>query len=310
MEIEKFIKIVSKTNIGMKISIIVIDLMIQIIPKVEIGHMIETGHIVETGTTPKNTKETGHTLEIDHMTEMILIVEIDCEAITENLKTRDMREGLKTIIKTGTARIIIEIVTKKNKYQNKDRYKNDSYGKTSRSKERYYLYNEDDIFHSKIERVHEILQTMSPEKEIAIVFMITFSENPDKILDSICSPADVDHLISKRIEYAKTQKAENSTRDPHVNITSTTSSHNYESVNTGLELTQEPVDTEIIEDRNSDSEEEMQISDLDECEIIHELDFRELEQIPYVMVKLTEGQVLEVYVRKRKQNFRVWTKIL
>ena len=100
---------------------------------------------------------------------------------------------------------------------------------------------------------------MSPEKEITIGFMITFSENPDKILDSICSPADVDHLISKRIEYAKTQKAENLTKDPHVSITSNTSSHNCESINTGLELTQESVDTEIIENSNSDSVEEIQI---------------------------------------------------
>ena len=46
------------------------------------------------------------------MAEMSHIVEIDHEAITENLKTRDMREGLKTMIKTCMARIIIEIVTK------------------------------------------------------------------------------------------------------------------------------------------------------------------------------------------------------
>ena len=72
MEIGENIKISIKTNTGIKISMIMIDPMIQI----------------------------------------ILIVEIDCKAITENLKTRDMREGLKTIIKTGTARIIIEIVTK------------------------------------------------------------------------------------------------------------------------------------------------------------------------------------------------------
>ena len=50
--------------------------------------------------------------EINHTTEIGLIVEIGCEAIVGILKTRDMREGLKTIIKTGTARIIIEIVTK------------------------------------------------------------------------------------------------------------------------------------------------------------------------------------------------------
>ena len=69
MEIGENIKIVIKTNIGMKISMIMIDLMIQIIPKVEIGH------IVETGTSHKNTKETGHTIEMDYMAEMIYIVE-------------------------------------------------------------------------------------------------------------------------------------------------------------------------------------------------------------------------------------------
>ena len=91
---------------------------------------------------------------------------------------------------------------------------------------------------------------MSPEKEMAIGFILLFSENPDKILDSIHAPTDVDHLISKIIEYAKTQKAENLTKDPHVYITSNTSSQNYESINAGLELTQESVDTEIIEDSN------------------------------------------------------------
>ena len=61
MEIGENIKIIIQTNIGMKISMIVIDLMIQIIPKVEIGHMtetnhiVETGHIVEIGTIHKNT---------------------------------------------------------------------------------------------------------------------------------------------------------------------------------------------------------------------------------------------------------------
>ena len=58
MEIEENIKIIIKTSIGMKISMVVIDLMIQIILIVDIGHMTETdhtikiGHIVETGTTP------------------------------------------------------------------------------------------------------------------------------------------------------------------------------------------------------------------------------------------------------------------
>ena len=196
------------------------------------------------------------------------------------------------------------------KYQNKDQYKNDSYGKTSRSKERDYLYDEDDIFQSEIERVYKVLQTMSQEKEMALAFMVAFSENPDKILDSIHSPADVDHLIAERIECGRNQNDTHlKTKDPHVNI-SNTSSQNYESINAGLELTQESVDTEIIEESDRDSEEEIHFLDLDECEIIDELDFRELEQIPHVMVKLTEGQVLEEFMLEEEIEFQEMDKCI
>ena len=78
-----------------------------------------------------------------------------------------------------------------------------------RSKEKDYLYDEDDIFHSKIERVCEILQRMSQEKEMAIGFRLTSSDNPEKILDSIRSPTDVNQLIAERVEYVKSQKVEN-----------------------------------------------------------------------------------------------------
>ena len=44
MEIGENIKIVIKTSIGMKISMIVIDLMIWIILIVETGHIVETDH--------------------------------------------------------------------------------------------------------------------------------------------------------------------------------------------------------------------------------------------------------------------------
>ena len=64
---------------------------------------------------------------------------------------------------------------------------------------------------------------MSQEKEMAIGFMLAFSENPDKILDNIHSPADVDHLIAERIEYAKSQKAEKLTKDPHDNVSNKSS---------------------------------------------------------------------------------------
>ena len=67
---------------------------------------------------------------------------------------------------------------------------------------------------------------MSQEKEMAIGFMLAFSENPNKILDSIHLPADVDHLIAERNEYGKSQKVENLTKEPHDNINNT-SSQNY-----------------------------------------------------------------------------------
>ena len=126
-----------------------------------------------------------------------------------------------------------------------------------RSKEKDYLYD-DDIFHSKIERVHKILQTMSQEEEMAIGFMVAFSKNPDKILDSIQSPADVDHLIAERFEYAKSQKVENKNwmKEPHVNV-SNGSSQNLMQDSIETEFTERKIDsyyTEIM--GNSDSKEE------------------------------------------------------
>ena len=79
--------------------------------------------------------------------------------------------------------------------------------------------------------MHKILQTMSQEKEMAIGFMLAFSENPDKILDSIHSQVDVEHLIAKRIEFAKNQKAEKLVKDQHENISNTNSQSNVNPVN-------------------------------------------------------------------------------
>ena len=74
MEIGENIKIIIKTNIRMKISMIVIDLMIWMILMVEIGHMTETD----------------------------CIVEIDCETTVEmsiRRKVINIREGLDIIMK-------------------------------------------------------------------------------------------------------------------------------------------------------------------------------------------------------------------
>ena len=120
------------------------------------------------------------------------------------------------------------------------------------------------------------------------------TEDIGDLFDNTCSLAEERCWLAKKYIQVKDQKAENenSTEDPHVNITSNKSPQNYEFMNAELEITPEAVDTEIIEISDSDSEEEIQDLDLCECEIIDELDFRELEQIPQVMVKLTKGQVL------------------
>ena len=60
MEIRENTKIIIKTSIGMKISKIMIDPMIWIILKVEIGHITETGHIAESGTSPRNTRDKSY----------------------------------------------------------------------------------------------------------------------------------------------------------------------------------------------------------------------------------------------------------
>ena len=75
---------------------------------------------------------------------------------------------------------------------------------------------------------------MSQEKEMAIGFMLVFSEHPNKILDSIHSPADVDHLIAERLEYGKSQKAEYLTKGPHDNINNTSSQNYVKPVNMHL----------------------------------------------------------------------------
>ena len=74
--------------------------------------------------------------------------------------------------------------------------------------------------------------------------MLVDYENLDHIVDSIHSQADVDHLITEIIEYAKSQKAKKSTKDNHDNISITNSQSNmnpiyYEPINLDRGLTQD-----------------------------------------------------------------------
>ena len=164
---------------------------------------------------------------------------------------------------------------------------------------------------------------MSQEKEMAIGFMLAFSENPANILDSICSPADVDHLIGKRNECIKSQKAENLTKEPHDNINNTSLQNyvnpvNYTPINVDTDLTQDPIDTEFVEGKvdnyymkttiTCDSEEEVQIQNIEEGNIMvdshDELDLWEPEQIPHAFIRFTEGQILGEFMLEEEIEFQ------
>ena len=147
---------------------------------------------------------------------------------------------------------------------------------------------------------------LDPRKVITERFIKAGTEDIDDLFHNTCSLAEERCWLAKKYIQVRDQKAENenSTEDPNVNVTINTSPQNYEFKNAELEITQEAVDTEIIEISNSDSEEEIQYLDLCECEIIDELYFRELEQMPQVMVKLTEGQVLEEFMLEEDIDFQ------
>ena len=174
----------------------------------------------------------------------------------------------------------------------------------------------------KLKRLHKTLQTMSQERKMAIGFMLAFSENRDKILDSICSPADVDHLIVERNECGKSQKAENLTKEPH-DINNTSSQNyvnpvNYAPINVDTGLTQDSVDTVFVEGKidnyytettiTCDSEEGVQIQNIEEGNITvdshDELDLWEPEQIPHALIRLAKGQIPKEFMLEEEIEFQ------
>ena len=57
--------------------------------------------------------------------------------------------------------------------------------------------------------MHKVLQQLTPDKVVAIQFILASSVNFDDTFDSIYSPEDVDHLIAEKIAYVKNQEVEN-----------------------------------------------------------------------------------------------------
>ena len=147
--------------------------------------------------------------------------------------------------------------------------------------------------------------------------------------------AEATHWIVERLRYARTLKAENLMKEPHVNVSNTSSQNyvnpvNYESTNEGTSLTQESVDTEFIEEKvdncytatpvtfDSKEEEDTDLHRIDVCDMIElqdfpckivevdmqdfpttimdELELWELIEIPDTPIRPAEGQILEEFM--------------
>ena len=67
---------------------------------------------------------------------------------------------------------------------------------------------------------------MSPDKVVAIQFILVSSVNCDDLFEMIHSPEDVDHLIAERIAYVKSQKVENLAEDKSDENSSSINSQN------------------------------------------------------------------------------------
>ena len=179
-----------------------------------VGSEIEINHIVET----------NHGI----ITKVIdLIVEINYKTITE------ITIGKKIIERPKIGNIEVDrdyygdtcddryIDNCRNTYKDsnrdkyRDNYRDDSFDSDrDSSTEKHCLHNarKDNGFVSnnpKVEQLHKVLQQLSPDKVVAIRFILASSVNFDDMFDSIHSSEDVDCLIAERIMYLKNQEVEN-----------------------------------------------------------------------------------------------------
>ena len=74
--------------------------------------------------------------------------------------------------------------------------------------------------------MHKVLQQLSPDKVVAIQFILASSVNFDDMFDSIHSPEGVDHLTAERIMYVKSQEVENFAEDKSYKNSSRINSQN------------------------------------------------------------------------------------
>ena len=143
-----------------------------------------------------------------------------------------------------------------------------------------------------------------------IGFMLIDSENPDIILDSIHSKADVDHLIEERIGYVKNQEVENLT-DENSSSQNDINYANYELIdsvkdekNIGLtQDLQENVEfvqgvselTKIIEGEVDDYSIQHSITP-PYTENIQDIDIYDMVEMPDIPTRITDDQVIEEFM--------------
>ena len=191
-------------------------------PETGINHTTEIDHIVE-----KDCKTT-----IEMITKMItkMTTEITIEDDYRNDYRNDYRDDYRDDYRGDCRKKIIGISKTRNMRKHRDNYKNtyedryidycsttyeDSHGDKyrdkykddsfdsdkGRSREKHCLHNtRKDIglvsSNPKIKQYHGVLQQLSPDKLVAIRFILASSENFD----------DVDDLIAEWIEYVKNRK--------------------------------------------------------------------------------------------------------
>ena len=313
----------------------------------EIGPIAETGH----------TAEIGHIVEIDHEATTEMTIKMITTKLTIEMsigmtvgrkiigisKTRDMREGLNTIIKTGTARIIIEIVTKikiSTKADTDIEMTAMILGR-SRSREKPCTYDERKVSNrSKLELIHNIISQLYLNNDITSRFIEAVYANADDVFYNACSVAEVDHWIAGKLMYARCKKAKSLMKETHVNVSIASSQNyvnpvDYESIHVDTSLTQESVDMEFIEEKVDNyytstpvtfEEEDTDFHRIDVCDMVElqdlpckivEVDMQDFPttimdelvlwesiEIPGTPIRLVEGQILEEFMLEEEIEFQ------
>ena len=127
--------------------------------------------------------------------------------------------------------------------------------------------------------MHKVLQQFSPDKLVAIQFILASSINFDDVFDTIHSPEDVDCLTAERIAYVKNQEVDNLAEDKSDESSSSINSQNdvnyinhdfdfIDGVDVPTEHIEGKVDNYSIEYPITYTHGEVDFQSIDECETV------------------------------------------